>query len=209
MSENETVPVYFYDDIATRCLSPDKFEVIEIDAQNGPHFKLACATYQSLWEMRERLSELLERDFKYFKFLCGDIIINPKKEIGKYSTTTYDPIQIKASLYPFDYDDSVYDTRYFGLFVLHHNQTFTAAVREHKTIEEYWQLLQAKMGLKPLENYDIYDYKGKKISAKRPLNSIPIVDGWASIKIKEKPTFESVLPKLAKLLDWCKAKDDE
>ena len=200
MSQEQGVPEYNYDDYGIAVMSPDKICGFEFDCQNGAHFRLCCGKYHSLLELKDRLTEIIGMSSTKFQYFMGDVLINPKDKFGKFFGLGFpDYIKIKA-LFKDIVHDSIYDVQYVNCFFL--TKEFKSTGGEFvgiKSIEDYGVLLRVRLGLRELKFYDFLDIYGNPIDPKAPLDKILC----RTVMVKEKPTPESFMKKLTKLLAWC------
>ena len=200
MSQEQGVPEYNYDDYGIAVMSPDKICGFEFDCQNGAHFRLCCGKYHSLLELKDRLTEIIGMSSTKFQYFMGDVLINPKDKFGKFcDPLIFKWIKIKA-LFKDIVHDSIYDVQYVNCFFL--TKEFKSIGGEFvgiKSIEDYGDFLRARLGLRELKFYDFLDVYGNPIDPKAPLDKILC----RTVMVKEKPTPESFMKKLTKLLAWC------
>ena len=209
MSQEQGVPEYNCDDIEVGMMSPDKQCGLEIWCSNGKHFKLICGKYHRLIDLKDRLTEIMEERSTNFKFLAdGNHLIGSYEKLGRF----FDPLRFSylkvMAIRKIHMRDSLPDVAYVNCFFQTKYHSTGGEFVGVKTIEDYAAFIRAKLGLKDLKYYNFTDFLGKPINPMAPLEDILNVGVCRIINIKEKPTPESIMKKLSKLLDWCKENNE-
>ena len=210
MFPEEIIPEYKIVDVEVDMMSPDKRCGVEINNSRGDHFRIICGKYHKLNDLKDKIEEITGLPFSHNKYFMGDVQINPNDKLGKFCDQfnfTWIKLTCLSSYLVFD---SVYDVKYTICCFSIKKNIEGGYVAGIKSIEEYSDLLRAKLGIGDLKFYDFFDTDGKQIDPRAPLCDVFPTNRFKFINIKEKPTptTEAWLKKALKLLDWCKANNE-
>ena len=206
MKGHDGVLCYYYDRENYDRLDDDQRLGLEIWCQNGKHFKIFCAVWNTLSELMEDLTKIIgESSYDYIFIANGEIFNEDAKLCSIREPGRFGCIKVTALKRADTSDGSPASVHLVECFVQYGMTGFSSMFESSKTLEDYEDVIRYNLAIKKLKHYYFVDYKGNPINPKNNIINIPPLGPTRVITVKNRKSFieqaNEVAKKTQELLD--------
>ena len=202
MKGHDGVLNYYYDKENYDSLEPAQRCGLEIWYDNGKHFKIWCAVWNTLSDIADDLMEIIGEPASDYMYMINGWRIDCNTKLDSFREPgRFGCIQITAIKTSLTREQANKDVQYLDCYFEYDKAFFTAKLMGCKSIEDHEGLIRYHLPLKALKYYKFYDYKGNRISFRGCIDNIPALGLTRIIKIKRGLTFPEAAKKLKELTE--------
>ena len=192
-------PAYYYPDVNYQELDDDQRICLNIWWQNDKHFRMFCATFNTLSDLMDDFTDIIEEPAKNYDFIVNRHVVD--KEAKLRSLIGYGflgTINIVAIKKPDTSDECPKRIKYVECMVQCGITFFSTGFDTSKTLEDYEAVIRYKLAIRKLKHYYFVDYQDHPINPKHTIGSIPSCGPIRIIKIKNRQSFVEQINELSK-----------
>ena len=186
MKAYDGVSCYYYDEDIYKGLNADQRIGLDIWCQNGKHFRIFCAAYNTLEHLMDDLTDIIGESSYNYVFIANGEVFNEDAKLGNLRVYgNFGCIKITAIKRPDPSYGGPKNDKIVECFVQYGMMGFSSGFLVSKTLEDYEIVIRFHLAIRKLKHYGFVDYQGHPINPKRSIGSIPSCGPTRIITIKD------------------------